>query len=857
MNWFRAPAPQMFLPMPFEIRLAWREIRPAFKKFLFMIIAIALGVGSVTGIKGFSVALDRAMARSARDLIAADIAVRMNSSPTDKEMQVLDSLVQRGAQVTRTTETLSMASVSGGQRTILVTVKAVDPNLYPYYGKVELEPDAVFCDALTDDSVVASREFLIRSGAGVGSSVQIGFARFRLAAVLKSEPDRISSGVELGPRVLIARKGLERSGLIQYGSRATESFLFRLPARGLELETARGILKAGLQGRVRISDYRDPNPALSQGLERMANFLSLVGLLALLVGGLGVGTTIHTYVQQKLDSIAILKSLGGRSSQIIRIYLFQGLFIGVLGSALGVALGYVVQIVFPPLLRGLMDLPTQLEPAPGAAVQGLLIGIVTTLLFLLPPLLAIRKVRPARVFLREMPETHYSTLRRLRHDRTPLICAVILLLGIGILASWVADSWRRGALFIAGLAVAILALAAGAKLLLRALRHVPRPNSLALRHGLKNLNRPGNHMASVLVALGIGVAFSLTVYLVQTSLLPQIIKNAPADYPNVFLLGITELDRDAVWRFLRGQPGIENAGKPIPMVPARLQKIEGRNADQLNLEPSDRRFFNGEFMLTWSSDLPPGTRLTAGRWWTPPYEGPLVSVGDFAARRLKIGVGNSLEFLSGEKVIRGKVASIRETDFERPGTNNQFVFSPGVLEGLPASYVGSLRVARPHVVPLQSALFARFPNVTSLDVGQILGKVQELLDKIAHVIRFVAFFAILSGVIILASSIVATRYQRTREAVLLKTLGATRSQVARIQAAEFLIVGLAAGVIGCLLASAAADYLLGHLLDTKFSFQWVPVIVGTLCTAALAIATGWLASRGVLNHKPLEILREN
>ncbi len=843
--------------MSFELRLAWRDIRPELKKFAFMISAIALGVGSLTGIKGFSEALDSAMSRSARDLIAADISVRMSSMPSDKERQVLDSLVQRGAQVTRITETLSMASAAEARRPVLATVKAVDPGIYPYYGEVELDPALALRQTLTDECAIASQEFLIRTGTSVGSHVQIGAGRFRLAAVLKSEPDRISSGVDLGPRVMITRKGLEQSGLIQFGSRATEIFLFRLPQKGLDLEMARGILKAGLQGRVRISDFRDPNPALSQGLERMTNFLSLIGLLALLVGGLGVATTIHTYIQQKLDSIAILKSLGGRSIQIIRIFLIQGLFIGVLGSLLGIGLGYLVQILFPPLIRGLMDLPTDLELAPGAALQGFLIGMLTTLLFLLPPLLAIRKVRPARVFLREMPETHYSTLQRLRHDPLPLIASLALLLGVGALASWLAQSWQRGFTFMAGLAGAILILAAGAKILLRVLRLVPRPSSLALRHGLKNLNRPGNHMASVLVALGIGVAFTLTVYLVQTSLIPQIVKGAPSNFPNLFLLGITERDKDAVWDFLKGQPGILEASHPIPAVPARLQKIDGKTVDQLALEPSDRRYFQIEFVLTWTPDLPPDTRISAGQWWKPPHETPLISVGDFAARTLKISVGSNLEFTSSGKLVQGKVASIRETDYDRPGSNNQFIFSPGALNALPASYVGTLRVNSSQIVNLQGALFARFPNVTSVDVGQVLVKVQYLLDRISNIIRFIAFFAILSGIIILASSVVATRYQRIKEAVILKTLGATRAQVSRIQAAEFLIVGLAAGLIGCLLASVAADYLLGHLLETEFAFQWLPVGTGTVSTAILAIVTGWIASRGVLNHKPLEILREN
>ncbi len=843
--------------MRIEFRMAWRETRSSWKRFLFMIGAIALGVGALTGIKGFSTALDEAMSRSARDLIASDIAVRMNSAPSDEESSVLRRLVDQGATMTRVTETLSMASAGGAAQPLLSTVKAVDPLHYPFYGTVQLAPARPLREALGDDTAIVSRDLLIRTGSAVGQELTLGSARFRISAILVNEPDRIASGVEFGPRILITRGGLDKSGLIQFGSRAAESFLYRLPPRGLSLETARSTLREGLQRRVRISDARNPNSSLSRGLERMTSFLSLIGLLALLVGGLGVAMTVHTYLQQKLDNIAVMKCLGARSAQIIRVYLVQGMVLGMIGSAIGVAGGYVIQLLFPRLLEGLIRIPTELEIAPGAALQGFLAGMVTTTLFLLPPLLAVRKIRPARVFLREMPETRYSTLQRLRRDPLPLISSALLLLGAGLLASWLGGSWSRGFGFLAGLAGAILILAAGARLLLFALGRLPRPSSLALRHGLKNLNRPGNHVTPVLVAIGVGVAFVLTVYLIQTSLLSQLVRAAPADYPNLFLIGITEEDKDEVWDFVRKAEGVLEFADPIPMIPARLQTIDGRSADEMELEPSGRRYFQTEFILSWSEDVPPEARVVEGRWWEKPSQEPLISVGSFSAGRLGIGVGSALEFTSSGVAVRGRVANIREMDFVRPGANNQFIFSPGALKGLPASYIGSVRVSPSQMPHLQKALFERFPGITSIDVGEVLVRVQNLLDRIAAIIRFIAFFAILAGVIILASSIAATRYQRIRETVLLKTLGATRAQVSRIQAAEFLIIGLAAGIIGCLLAAAAADYLLGSLLDTEFEFRWRPILAGTLAAAALVVATGWTTSRGVLRHRPLEVLREN
>jgi putative ABC transport system permease protein len=836
--------------------MAWRETRPALKRFLFVIAAIAIGVAVLTGLKGFSRGLSRSIYRSARDLIAADMVVRMNSLPNQSDLRVLESLIQKGARLTRTTETLSMISPAKASNPVLSDVRAVDPNEYPFYGKVELDPPSALAQALSADSAVVTRDLLVRSGISVGDAVQIGSAQFRITSVLRSEPDRIAFGIDLGPRVLITRAGLERSGLIQFGSRATESFLYRLPPRGLDVEQAREMVTSRVKRRVRITDYRDPNPSVTRGLERAANFLSLVGLLSLLVGGLGVSTTIHTYLQQKLESIAILKCIGARSGQIVRIYLIQGIALGVLGSAIGTGLGYLVQLLLPHLLKGLIDLPANLEFAPGAAIQGFSIGVSTTFIFLLTPLLAIRKVRPIRVFLREMPEPGYSSLKRLGRDPLPLISFFVLITGIGLAASWLAGSWRWGFTFLAALSGCVLALAAGAKALLALLKRVPPPPSIALRHGIKNLNRPGTHAGSVMAALGLGVAFVLTIYFIQTSLISQIVKSAPGDFPNVFLLGVTGGDKEGVSDFLAHWKGTEGHTL-IPAVSSRLLRIDGRTVDQTGGEPEERSYSQMEFTLTWSESIPPDTTIVEGRWWRAPHHARLISVGESAARRLKIRVGSTLEFDVAGTTVRGEVVNIRETEFSRPGTSNQFVFSPGSLDGLPASFIGASRIPASGVAEFQSALFRQFPNVTSIDVGQVLTRVQDLLNKLAHVIRFVAFFAILSGIVILVAGVVSTRYQRIREVVLLKTLGATRPQIARIQAAEFLIIGSAAGLIGGILAAIAAHYLLGNLLHTEFKFQWIPLLAGMAATAALAIVTGRLASRGVLNHKPLEALREN
>jgi putative ABC transport system permease protein len=312
-------------------------------------------------------------------------------------------------------------------------------------------------------------------------------------------------------------------------------------------------------------------------------------------------------------------------------------------------------------------------------------------------------------------------------------------------------------------------------------------------------------------------------------------------------LGMTENVKAPLTDLINHQPGIESH-KLIPVISSHLMRINGKTADQWSTDRRNRRYFQMEFMLSWSESIPPDTQILQGQWWRAPFDSPMISVEENAAQHLDIGVGNVLDFDIGGVPVRAKVANIRNSEFANPGTSNQFIFSPGVLDKFPTSYIGAVRIAPASLSDFQAALFREYPEITSIDVGQ---------DKISIVIRFVALFAIVSGLIILAAGVVSTRYQRIREVVLLKTLGATRAQISSIQASEFFVIGTAAGLIGGLLAAIAAHYLLGKLLRTDFDFQWIPILVGAAATAALSIGTGWLASRGVLNHRPLEILREN
>ncbi len=842
-------------------RIAWRESRASSGKFLFVIIAVAAGVGALSGVRGFSGAFRDMLLKDARQLMAADLSVRLFHEPDAAEQAVLDGIVERGADRTWITETVSMATTPAAPRPLMVAVKAVDPQKYPFYGTLLLRPAGAFAEVLTADSVVVTDELLLRLGVATGDELRLGEAAFRIAAVLTVEPDRMTGSFNVGPRVLMTRQGLERSGLIQRGSRASQRFLFKLPPpeqRGaLTIKAARQELETVFR-KSGIADFRETHPTIRRGLDRATNFLSLVSLVAMIVGALGVGMAMHSHLQQRLDTIAIMKCIGARSGQILRIYLLQTLVLGLAGSLLGVSFGYGVQAWAPRLIANYFPSAPDFSWEPVTALQAMLIGVLTTLLFSLPPLLSIRKIRPALIFRRDMEGRRKSLAERLRGMRSSLIPGALIVGALAGTAAWLSRSAQMGLWFAGGLLVSVLVLSAAAWLLLRFLERLPKllPFRLptALRHGIANLHRPGVHAEAILVALGVGVTFTLSVYLIQSSVLGQLAKSAPPDMPNVFLMNITNQDRAELETFLRGYPGTEDVAL-TPSAPARLLSVDGVPLEQMQINDEGLRF-RQTMGVTWFDGAPPEEiDVLDGRWWAPDEPRFLAAVRDDVAETLSIKPGAALEWMVGGETVAAEVSAIYRVETIRPSSSGFFVLTRSALEGRPASFYGGVRIAPDKALDLQRDAYDRFPSVLVINVADVIGIVQEVVDQIAVVVQFVSAFAILGGIVILTSSVMASRFRRIRETAILKVLGATRRKVAGIFSVEFLLLGLAAGGIGALLASGFSALLLERVLDAQYEFQPWPTLLATLGTALLANAAGWLASFRILGRKPLEVLR--
>ncbi|MGO4885979.1 MAG: ABC transporter permease [Bryobacteraceae bacterium] len=849
--------------LPATLKIAWRDARSAPAKFLFVILAVAVGVGALTGVRSFSRAFHNLLLRQARTLMAGDISLRVFGQPTAAQTAALEGLERRGVRETSITETLTMANTPAVPDPVLVAVKAVDPAVYPFYGEVKLDPPAALRAALDSQSAAVSDDLLIRLKAIVGGTLRLGGQEFRIAARLESEPDRLTGTINVGPRVMISRAGLDRTGLISLGSRAAQRYLFRLPPGGPDVQQVRNVLKQAFPEGL-IADYRETHPIITRGLERSTTFLSLISLIALIVGALGVATAMHAHLQQKMDTIAILKCVGARSGQIVRIYLAQTLALGLAGGVLGVAFGILVQRAFPALIGRYFPVPEHMGLDLVPAAQGLAIGILTTLLFTLPTLLGIREIRPAVIFRREMSEARPDWLKRWSRSRQAIATAAAILVGIGLIAAWLAgttlrDSLRIGAYFAGGLVVSLLVIAAAAWLLLRGLRLLMRGSGralpAALRQGIANLYRPGNHAQTVLVTLGTGVMFTLTVYLVQHAVIADMMQNAPPGMPNVFLLDIPAAQRQSLTDLLKRQKGVENAPEILGAVAVRLTSVNGVPIANLGLRDFGRRFLRTR-SVTSAVERPRETEILSGAWWEGRPATPQVCASEEAARTLHLKAGMPLDWDAWGRTLHSTLACIQRTDSVRMNARFEFIFSPGSLDGLPAILYGSIRVKPRDVPALQRAVYEKMPTITVINMADVLEIVQKVVDQISLVVRFVSAFTIVAGAIILASSVAGTRFGRVREVVILKTLGATRRRVAGIFSMEFLVLGAAAGVLGSALATGFAALVVKRLLKSEFHLDPAADLFSIVLTALVAVAAGWLASYRILGQKPLEVLRE-
>ncbi|MGA2633907.1 MAG: FtsX-like permease family protein [Terracidiphilus sp.] len=847
--------------------IGWRDLKSAPGKFGFVVLSVAVGVAALVGVRGFSESFRQTLSLEARSLMAGDLSARILHEPTAEEKSKIAAIEQPGGiRSTWITETISMASVPPDPLPVLVSLKAVDPAEYPYYGEAKLEPTVSLREALDGDSAVVAEEFLIRLNAQVGQTLRLGGRDFRIAAVLKQEPDRISAGAGLGPRVMISQAALERTGLLAPGSRATHRLLLKLPEKlsagvtaGADAAAVRTQLEAALPD-AQVMDFREGNPSLTAGLDNSTAILSLICLVAMVLGAIGVAMAMHAHLEQRMDMLAILKALGAGSGDLLRIFLLQTLGLGLAGGLLGVGAGVGVMAALPAVLGKLLPFQAVLAFPWRSIAAGLGTGMLTTLLFCLPPLLDVRGIRPVLVLRRMVepgPEGIGGWFARWWARRLQLGISAVVVLALGGIAWALSDSAKVGTWFAVLFAIALVVLLMLAAVALWTLRFLLNRVRLRLpssvRHGLANLYRPGNQSAAVLAALGTGVMLILAVYLMQAALLRDLRETASPKLPNIFLVDVSTDEIAGVKEFFEHQAGVSQALDLMPVVTGRFISLNGQPVEQIKGQHYPHRMLqNAE--LSWADAPPDGDKVKQGKWWTDANAAEL-AVGEGMAERLHLGVGSSVEVETGGRVRALKVVAIYRADGQHLGARVSFVVPSGQLRNEATIWYGGVHIDPRQVAGMERAFFQAYPMITVINLADVLERIESVVDQITFVVRFLAGFSIVAGLTILASSIASTRFRRMREAVVLKTLGATRMRIVRTFSVEFSVLGLLAGAVGVVFANLLTRVLL-HKLDVGFHIEWIATLVALAGTAVLATATGWVASYRILGLRPLEVLRE-
>lgn len=886
----------------FSLRMAWRETRAAWRHFLYFFVCIALGVGALVGVGLFAANVERAVTTEARGLMAGDLEVRLARRMSQAGEAILRSLADRGIATTHVSELVAMAAVTTGwalqpstqQATQIIELKAVGEG-YPFYGTLKVEPGQPLMSLLarTEEAcstapcrgrhgAVVQESLLIRMGLKVGDRIKIGEASFVITGILRKEPDRVAGAFSLGPRVMISHEGLAAADLVKLGSRVRERYLLRVPPT-----TPVEPLLHELRGRLasesaRVIGYRDAQPQLRRFLDQLTRYLGLIGLTALFVGGIGVASTIQAFLREKLNTIAILKTLGADSTTIVRTYLIQALLLGVIGSLAGATLGIGLQAFLPRFLTALLpmdviDLPTSLAVSSLVPIlKGTVMGVLTTLLFTLWPLLGIRGIRPALIFRRDVAGAAPASVFHLSWLRAQMLTlrsltAFSITAGLAGLAIWQAGSWRIGLIFIGGLVAAVILLLLATLGLIRALRFIPGPRSLAIRHAIGNLHRPGSQAAGIMVSVGIGVMVIVSVSILERSLVTQLGESRPVDAPTFFFIDIQPDQKEAFLQLIRQRMPEANP-ETTPLIRSRLYKLNGKpvEAGEGNREQGKREGEEGagqetrqgwyrtrEYVLTVLYDLPKDNVIVKGAWWDPKKVSrkPLVSVEEDAAGNLGLELGSTIEFDIQGATVSAEVSSIRKVEWGNFSTNFYMILSPGSLKGAPFTYVATVRVPPESEVPLQQAVVATFPNITAINIGDVLESFTRVLERLSLAIRAIALFCILTGGIVMAAALATTRYRRLYESVVLKALGATRGLVARSFATEYALLGAVAGVIGTILASALSWGLLHFILELPWTLQPGVLALGLLLTIVLTLSVGFLSTFRILGQRPLTVLR--
>ena len=851
---------------PFWLKLAWRESRASARRLGVYMGAITLGVAALVAINSFRSQVVGSVDAESRALMGADLRVNSNRALPDTVIAVLDSAATAGVPVARVTTTLSVALTAQGTPR-LSQVRAVEPG-YPFYGVMETEPAGAW-DGLHDGGRVALLEAPLMAELGVvpGDSMRLGAAWFEVLGALTALPPELSFQNALGPRIFIAADQLEATELLRFGSLARHEAFLRIPDNA-ELRRFVDANRATFrEAAVSMDTAAGQAENLAQALEALGRFLGLVGLSALLLGGLGVASAVNVFVKDKRRTVAVLRCLGATQQTAFGAYMLQATALGTIGATLGAILGVGIQAMLPAVVGDLVPVDIPFSVQWPVVLAGIAIGAVVAATFSLLPLLAIRGISPLQALRYDAGDDDVHPF-----DAWRVVAFLVIVVGVAVVAVWQARLWQIGLAYAAALVVGLGVLWACARLLSGLTRRLlrttrvaggARRRSFTVRQGVANLYRPRNQTTAVTMAIGFGVFLVATLWVVQVNLLGWLRPDGGGPEPNLVLFDI-QTDQVAEMQavlaeFADAQPDL------VPIVPARVTAVNGVPADSLlgmgrrgGVEPWVLR---REFRHTYRGHLTGAEQLVAGEWFdTAPAAEPgvvRVSAEQDVASSLGVGVGDRVTWQFAGVEVESVITSLRTVDWARFETNFFFVFEPGSLDGAPQTLVSLVAVADDSTRAVaQRAVAERFSNVSIVDLATVQRVLRRIIDRVIYAIRFMAAFSLGAGALVLVGAIAASRFQRVRESALLRALGATRGQVRNIMLVEYAALGGLAALTGVVLAALGGWLVMRFVFRLPFTLPVVSLLVLWLIVTVTAAVLGMMNSREAVRSTPLAALRE-
>lgn len=835
------------------LKMAWRDSRRNYSRLLLFVSSIVLGIAALVAIYSLGYNLQENIDSQAAELLGADLELSDNQPPNDKIQALIDSL--RGDK-SRELSFASMIYFPKNNGTRLAQIRALE-GAFPYYGTLETEPATAALSFRNQKAALVDQTLMLQYQAHVGDSIKVGEVTFQIAGTLKKAPGQTGIAATVAPSVYIPLSYLSQTRLAQKGSRIIYRYYFQLPK-----QTKVADLVKKIEPRLEAENYNyrtveSQKQDTGRSFRDLTRFLSLVGFIALLLGCVGVASAIHIYIREKISSIAILRCLGVKATQAFLIYLIQISGIGLLGSLLGAGLGAGIQQLLPAVLKDFLPFELATTLSFSAIGQGVLLGVIISNLFALLSLISIRKISPLNVLRASYEQTGLG-----KDPLKWLVYGLILAFIFGFTLLQM-KRWTDAIAFTAGVTLAFLLLLGMALLLMWLVRRFfPSSWGYLSRQGLANLYRPNNQTAILMVSIGLGTMFICTLLFVQNLLLDRIKLSTDGDQPNMVLFDIQTPQKQAVTNLVKNQklPILQD----VSIVTMRLEQLNGQTATEALKDSTNKRWrglFSREYRVTFRDSLISSEKVVKGKWVGEVQDfsqAVPISLEDGYAERNKINIGDTLLFNVQGTMLTTVVASYRNVDWAGVQTNFLVLFPKGVLEEAPQFHVLLTHVPdNATSARFQQAVVQQFPNISMVDLGLVLTVLDEISTKIGFVIRFMAGFSILTGLIVLIASVLISKYQRIRESVLLRTIGASRRQILVITALEYFFLGALAAATGILLALAGSWALAAFSFEMPFTPAFWPVGAVFLTVTTLTVLIGLSNSWGILSRSPLEVLRQD